>query len=94
MASLERGKVDETGCGGGPGAAGTGIVRPAQCQGLGRRPHLAELEDLTRAVRGLVRLVAYVLEVEVPPGETPEVQLEIRERLHTIVQESIHERGR
>jgi hypothetical protein len=55
---------------------------------------VAELEDLTRVVRGLVRLVAYVLEVEVPPGETAEVQLEFRERLHTIVQEAIHERRR
>jgi hypothetical protein len=63
-------------------------------EGLLARELVAELEDLTRAVRGLVRLVAYVLEVEVPPGETPEVQLEIGGRLHTIVQESIHERRR
>jgi hypothetical protein len=63
-------------------------------EGVLARELVAELEDLRRAVCGLVRLVAYVLEVEVPPGETPEVQLEIRKRLHTIVQESIHERGR
>jgi hypothetical protein len=63
-------------------------------EGLLARELVAELEDLTRAMRGLVRLVAYVLEVEVPPEETPEVQLEIRERLHTIVQESIREHRR
>jgi hypothetical protein len=63
-------------------------------EGLLARELVAELEDLTRAVRGLVRLVAHVLELEVPPGETPKVRLEIRERLHTIVQESTHERSR
>jgi hypothetical protein len=31
----------------------------------------------------MVRVVAYVLELETPPGENPEVQLEIRERPHT-----------
>ena len=68
--------------------------RRCRMEGLLARELVAELEDLTRAVRGLVRLVAYVLELEVSPGETPEVQLEIRERLHTIVQESVRERGR
>jgi hypothetical protein len=63
-------------------------------EGLLARELVAELEDLTRAVRGLVRLVAYLLEVEVPAGESPELQREIRERLHTIVRESTDGRPR
>jgi hypothetical protein len=63
-------------------------------EGLLARELVGELADLTRAVRGLVRLVAYVLEVEVPAGESLEMQREIRERLHAIVRESTEERGR
>jgi hypothetical protein len=47
------------------------------------RELVVELEDLTRAVRGSAGLVANALEVEVPPGEAPEAQPEIRGRLHT-----------
>jgi hypothetical protein len=63
-------------------------------EGLLARELVGELEDLTRALRGLVRLVAYALEVEVPASESLEMQREIRERLHAIVRESIHERRR
>ena len=35
-------------------------------EGVLARELVAELEGLTRAARGLVRLVAYLLEVEVP----------------------------
>ena len=63
-------------------------------EGLLARELVAELGDLTRAVRGLVRLVAYVLEVEVPASENLEMQREIRERLHSIVRESVSERRR
>ena len=61
----------------------------------GGSPELvAEVRELKRALRGLVRLVAYALEVEVAPGESAEVQAEIRERLHMIVKASVEERGR
>jgi hypothetical protein len=63
-------------------------------EGLLARELVAELADLTRAVRGLVRLVAYALEVEVPANESLEMQREIRERLHAILRESTEERGR
>jgi hypothetical protein len=63
-------------------------------EGLLARELVAELEDLTRAVRGLVRLVAYLLEVEVPANESLEMQPEIRERLRAIVRESVSERRR
>ena len=63
-------------------------------EGLLARELVAELDDLTRSVRGLVRLVAYALEVEVPASESLEMQREIRERLHAIVRQSTEERGR
>ena len=59
-------------------------------EGLLARELVAELDDLTRAVRGLVRLVAYVLEVEVPAGESLEMQREMAE----IVRESTEDRCR
>ena len=60
----------------------------------GCRELVAEVRELKRALRGLVRLVAYALEVEVAPGESAEVQAEIRERMHVLVAESTEERRR
>jgi hypothetical protein len=55
------------------------------------RELVAELDDLTRALRVLVCLVAYVLKVDGPAGESLEIQREIRARLHAIARESTEE---
>jgi hypothetical protein len=57
-------------------------------EGLLGRELVAELNDLTRAVRGLVQLFALVLEVEVPLGESPESAARVERRLREIVAES------
>ena len=61
-------------------------------EGLLARELVAELNDLTRAVRGLVQMVALMLEVEVPPGESPESAARVEQRLREILAESIAER--
>src|SRR5207253_2559549 len=79
---------------GGKGGGGSAQMNQRRCrmEGLLARELVAELNDLTRAVRGLVQLVALMLEVEVPPRESPGSTARVEQRLREIVAESTTER--